>query len=46
MHAMLKRQPPPPPAELQVRYCSLMESTLKPGGAVYAQLATFPLEGR
>jgi 2'-5' RNA ligase len=46
IHMLLKEQAPPERALLHVKQCSLMESTLKPGGAVYAQLASFPLEGR
>jgi len=46
IHTLLKQQAPPARAMLHVKHCSLMESTLKPGGAVYAQLATFPLEAQ
>ena len=46
VHSLLKEQAPPERALLHVKHCSLMESTLKPGGAVYTQLFTFPLEGR
>jgi 2'-5' RNA ligase len=45
IHALVEEQVPPERALLHVKHCSLMESTLKRGGAVYAQLATFPLEG-
>lgn len=45
IHRLLREQAPPESAMLHVKHCSLMESALKPGGAVYTQLASFPLEG-
>ena len=36
----------PPRGEMQVRELALMRSFLRPGGAVYRAVATFPLGGR
>jgi 2'-5' RNA ligase len=45
IHTLLSEQAAPERALLHVKHCSLMESTIKPGGALYNQLASFPLEG-
>jgi 2'-5' RNA ligase len=46
LHALLKQQAPPARASFRVSTCSLMESQLKQGGAVYTQVASFPLEAQ
>ncbi len=44
LHALLARFEPPPYPTFHVEHVSLMQSTLKPRGAVYRALATFPLQ--
>jgi 2'-5' RNA ligase len=46
IHAIVKQQDPPERTVMRVAQCALMESQLRPGGAVYSRLAEFPLEGR
>jgi 2'-5' RNA ligase len=45
LHDALSRFDPPDYPAFRVDHVSLMESTLGPGGAVYRQLAEYPLEG-
>ena len=45
-HMLLQQYAPPPRAAFRVTSCSLMESRLKPGGAIYTRLASFPLQAQ